>query len=85
MALGNQAKANIEHGVALGSSSETTVAKGVTGFNPTTQGNSDIRANAYAPLNGKALTSTLAGGLWGVQQILAKLIMWQLVLRMMVR
>ena len=61
MALGNQAKANIEHGVALGSSSETTVAKGVTGFNPTTQGNSDIRANAYAPLNGNALTSTLAG------------------------
>ncbi|HHK5608735.1 TPA: ESPR-type extended signal peptide-containing protein [Neisseria cinerea] len=61
MALGNQAKANIEHGVALGSSSETTVAKGVTGFNPTTQGNSDIRANAYAPLNGNALISTLAG------------------------
>ena len=61
MALGNQAKANIEHGVALGSSSETTVAKGVTGFNPTAQGTSDIRANAYAPLNGNALTSTLAG------------------------
>ena len=60
MALGNQAKANIEHGVALGSSSETTVAKGVTGFNPTAQG-TDIRANAYAPLNGNALTSTLAG------------------------
>ena len=61
MALGNQAKANIEHGVALGSSSETTVAKGVTGFNPTAQGTSDIRANAYAPLSGNALTSTLAG------------------------
>ncbi|AVM60527.1 ESPR-type extended signal peptide-containing protein [Haemophilus sp. oral taxon 036] len=61
MALGNQAKANIEHGVALGSSSETTVAKGVTGFNPTAQGTSDIRANAYAPLSGNSLTSTLAG------------------------
>ena len=60
MALGNQAKANIEHGVALGSSSETTVAKGVIGFNPTAQG-TDIRANAYAPLNGNTLTSTLAG------------------------
>ena len=61
MALGNQAKANIGHGVALGSSSETTVVKGVTGFNPTAQGTSDIRANAYAPLSGNALTSTLAG------------------------
>ena len=58
VAVGHQATANIEGGVALGSESKTTVAAGVTGYNPATG-----RTNDYKNLTNNtkaALTSTRA-------------------------
>ncbi|WP_295259915.1 ESPR-type extended signal peptide-containing protein, partial [Veillonella sp.] len=58
VALGHHATANIEGGVALGSESKTTVAAGVTGYNPATG-----RTNDYKNLTNNtkaALTSTRA-------------------------
>ena len=55
IALGHHATANIEGGVALGSESKTTVAAGVTGYNP-----ADSRSNKYSTQAGAVGTSTLA-------------------------
>ena len=58
VAVGHQATANLEGGVALGSESKTTVAAGVTGYNPATG-----RTNDYKSLTNNtkaALTSTRA-------------------------
>ncbi|WP_215770379.1 ESPR-type extended signal peptide-containing protein, partial [Haemophilus sp. SZY H36] len=58
VAIGSGAVANIADGIALGSKSETTAASGQTGFDASTH---DGRANHYSGLNGKTLTSNLAG------------------------
>ena len=58
VAIGSAAVANIADGIALGSKSETTAASGQTGFDASTH---DGRANHYDGLNGKTLTSNLAG------------------------
>ena len=58
VAIGSDAVANIANGIALGSESKTTAPSGQTGFDASTH---DERANHYSGLNGKTLTSNLAG------------------------
>ncbi|EIJ74928.1 ESPR-type extended signal peptide-containing protein, partial [Haemophilus haemolyticus] len=58
VAIGSGAIANIANGIALGSESKTTAPSGQTGFDASTH---DERANHYSGLNGKTLTSNLAG------------------------
>ena len=60
VAIGSGAVANIANGIALGSESKTTATSvsGQTGFDASTH---DGRANHYSGLNGKTLTSNLAG------------------------
>ncbi|BCL68026.1 Hsf-like protein [Haemophilus haemolyticus] len=60
VAIGSDAVANIANGIALGSESKTTATSvsGQTGFDASTH---DGRANHYSGLNGKTLTSNLAG------------------------
>ncbi|WP_118776862.1 ESPR-type extended signal peptide-containing protein [Haemophilus haemolyticus] len=58
VAIGSGAEANIANGIALGSGSKTTAPSGQTGFDASTH---DGRANHYSGLNGKTLTSNLAG------------------------